>query len=207
MPTPRKTVGSSDGQERYQSKEVPYKIHKGLKKFTLPSGRGTIENLSAGRAEVRLNYTVTTSMVCPCGSDNCSSNVRLGRYWLSGDGRRRRPHCKQGKKGGGFFRGESDFKRHLLGEKCQNSRKEFISKETAAKLLGPHLQYEISNPSYREVWIKDGVSKNLSVCPKCQNKTIWTDRFNHSVLCYPRYGVQLPGTRLAHGEVGEQGSV
>lgn len=168
------------------------KVLRGSDRLMFKSGRGYVTKLSAGRAEVCISYNVTTSMQCACEDASCERRIHIGRYGLSGDGKRSCPHCNFRKKDGNYFSGVAEFKNHLQTEKCKRSRDLALCKEEAIKIMGPSLVYEVNNPFFRVTG--DGGKGNILLfnCPTCDEEVVWKNRYQHCVLCFPKQWCLLP---------------
>lgn len=120
-----------------------------LAKITRGQTRGYVAKKTAGMAKLRVSYTVKTSMNCSCWESNCTSRIQIFRYGAAWDGSRRCPHCKEVKKNGGFFTGESDLTRQLKNINFREAPRTFIRERSERDMLGVHLRHQVRNASFR----------------------------------------------------------
>lgn len=171
----------------------PFEIKQGVERLLFRSGRGYIDRTSDTTARITVEYTVRSAVNCPCPDEACNGLVKVGRYGECGDGSRVCLHCRKAPLDGAFYNSTAALARHVGGARCRG--KQIVDPERSAlNELGELLCYEISNPLNAQHVRQSGEVVKMFVCPKCAARTLWSIRFRHAHHCYPRHGVNLPGT-------------
>lgn len=188
LPTDR----SRDRSSPRNNSARPVILKEGVAKLRFKSNRGYIERSSDSTAVVHVDYRARTATKCPCPDKSCTGLVKLGRYGESGDGSAVCLHCGMSGKDGSFFKCRATLHRHVRGGTC-TSQQSVDPEKSAVDALGEHLCNEISNPVHVKHIRRSGKVTKVFLCPKCGERPLWMERFQHAHVCYPQHGVQISG--------------